>query len=115
MYPSIGEVLGLRATIFTSHAADLTQPAWLYIVFRKRRSVRSLVSRFGQSPAFTASVLFTAATMTELSQLVWSEWPFRGVFDPLDIVAFATGLGFCYLADGRISAIPAMTAPGVAR
>jgi hypothetical protein len=44
-------------------------------------------------------MLFAGATATELSQAFWPSKMFRGTFDPLDILAFAAGIGACYLAD----------------
>lgn len=94
----------VKAGLLTSYGADLTQPAWLYIVARSlyNPSHRSWLRRtLGHSPETAALGLFLGATLTELSQLRWPNGAFRGVFDPLDIVAYATGLLACYLLERR--------------
>lgn len=101
MYPEVGRALHLYGTLFTSYAADLTNPAWLYIVMRHQKSRNELTAWLGRSPASAAVGIFAAGTVSELVQLYWPEGLFRGVFDPFDIVAFGTGLLFCYIADKR--------------
>ncbi len=101
-----------RAGFLTSHLADLTVPATLYIL--SRELVPGLVfyprplGRFiGRTPERAAILLFGASTVTELSQMWWPRGLFRGTYDPLDIVAFGAGLALCYgaekLSRGRAS------------
>ena len=100
-------VLGMnhvKAGLLTSYGANLTQPAWLYIAARALDdpSRRSWLRRtLGRSPEIAAGGLFLGATLTEVSQAVWPHGLFTGVFDPLDLVAYATGLLLCYLAERR--------------
>ena len=92
----------VKAGLFTSYAADLTLPAWLYVVSRKLHdpATRSLLSRtVGRSPELAASALFIASTATELQQLLWPSGFFAGRFDPIDILAYAVGIGACYFFD----------------
>jgi hypothetical protein len=95
-------MLHVRAGFLTNYTADIVVPAWLYVALRGyapggRRGTLGRV--FGRSPAVTALTLFAASTLTEVTQLFWPGGVFRGTFDPLDIIAFAAGLGACYLGD----------------
>jgi hypothetical protein len=110
MYPSIGKALRVYGTVFTSYAADLTNPAWLYIVLRRRPHLNRLVRLTGRTPELAAISIFTAGVVTELSQIVWPNGFFAGRYDPLDLVAFATGLAVCYVADKRESVLRSRTA-----
>jgi len=100
-------ILGMNhvnAGLLTSFGADLTQPAWLYIVARSLDNpARSgwLRRTLGRSPETAAGGLFLGAALTEFSQLLWPHGFFKGVFDPLDLAAYATGLVVCYLIDRR--------------
>jgi hypothetical protein len=98
----------VRGGLFTSYAADLANPPWLYIVFRglAGRGHRSLggnpLSRWlGSTPERAATSIFIAGVVTEVSQIFWPNGFFGGTFDPLDLVAFATGLLVCYILDRR--------------
>lgn len=95
-------MLQLDAGILTNHAADIVVPAWLYVVLRGYAPGGSrgpLGRMFGRSPTVAALTLFGASACTEVSQRFWPHGLFPGTFDPLDIAAFATGLGACYVAD----------------
>lgn len=95
-------LLRIRAGFFTSHAADLIVPAWLYVVMRGFTGVRHRLSTLrwlGSTPELAAGSLFVASSLTEFSQKLWPEGPFRGTFDPLDLLAYAAGLLVCYAAD----------------
>lgn len=96
-------MLHMRAGFFTNHAADVVAPAWLYVGARALYSPRGRVTWFqraiGSSPELAASSLFVASTLTEISQRFWPRGVFSGRFDPLDILAYAGGLGACYAAD----------------
>ena len=58
MYPALGRLMSLRRTAFTSYAADLANPPWLYIALRRRSN--PLTRFFGRSPGFCALSIFTA-------------------------------------------------------
>jgi hypothetical protein len=100
MYPEFAKALHVHRTLFTSYAADLTNPAWLYLVLRRRSHFRwqAFVTR---TPERAALLIFLGATATEISQYLWPRGPFAGRFDPLDIAAYALGVGCCYLAETR--------------
>jgi hypothetical protein len=98
MYPSVGKGLHLYGGFFTSYAADLTNPPWLYIMLR-RRPVHRPVSWFGSSAEFAAGSIFFGGVLSEISQVVWPKGVFAGTFDPFDIAAYGIGLIVCYVAD----------------
>lgn len=90
------------AGFLSSYAADLTCPAWLYIGIRGLHGPRrpNMFGRFfGATPERAAGVLIGGSTLTELSQIWWPHGVFSGTYDPLDIVAYATGVGLCYIFD----------------
>jgi hypothetical protein len=102
MYPRVGKALHLSGGFFSSYAADLTFPAWYYIVLRRRPSRQFRVVRwFGSSPELAASSIFVVGVISEVSQIYWPKGIFRGTFDPFDIAAYAAGLMVCYLAEKR--------------
>jgi hypothetical protein len=95
-------MLNLHVPFFTTHAADLSGPALLYIQTRRswqQGSTRFLTRAFGRSPEVTAGVFFFASTATEISQIFYPHGIFSGRFDPWDIVAFAVGVGACYISE----------------
>ena len=97
----------INAGFFTNHAADLSVPAWMYIVLRhfpgKRHFVNALNLWLGKTPELAATSIFLASTLTEFSQLVWPKGIFPGTFDPLDIAAYGLGLLVCYVIDKRVA------------
>jgi len=89
---------------FTNYAADITMPAWLYVIIRARHpSSRIAPLRFlaSRPPGVIATLVFLASAATEVSQYFWPRGLFPGTFDPLDIVAYGAGVGLCFLADMR--------------
>jgi len=95
---------GIRAGLLTSYGADLTQPAWLYIIVRglDNPERKSWITRTLGTRAETAALLiFFASACTEISQRYWPHGIFRGRFDPWDIVAFGLGIFTCYLYEKR--------------
>ena len=100
MFPRFGKASGLYGGFFTSYAADLANPPWLYIVFRRGQASR-IAWWLGRSPERAGFSIFAAGAATELSQIYWPHGFFGGTFDPLDIAAYALGLIVCYLADRR--------------
>jgi len=92
----------VRGGLLTSYGADITLPAWLYIIARSidNPARKTILHRFlGRSPELAAAALFTASTLTEISQWFWPKGPFSGTFDPLDILAYAMGITICYIFD----------------
>ena len=96
-------LLHVRAGFLTSHLADLTVPAWLYLVSRGfvpgKPTQFALTRWIGRTPERAASVLLLASVATEISQRYWPHGLFSGHFDPFDIAAFGLGIAFCYLCD----------------
>jgi hypothetical protein len=96
----------IRAGFLSNHAADVACPAWLYIGLRGLHGQRrpSALGRYlGATPERAALVLFGGSTSTELSQIWWPKGFFAGTYDPYDIVAYAIGVGACYVFE-KISA-----------
>ncbi len=95
-------LLHIRGGFLTSYLADLTVPAWLYVIVRGLAGVGPLnpVTRFiGANAERAAITLFAASTATEISQILWPRGFFAGRFDPLDIIAYGVGIAICYLGD----------------
>lgn len=95
----------VHVAFVTTYLADVVLPAWLYIGVRgldgwQRNRTLSL-GPVARSPEAAGGLLFVGATATELSQAYWPSKMFRGTFDPFDILAFAAGIGICYLVDKR--------------
>jgi len=96
----------MRAGFLSSYAADLACPAWLYIGLRGLHGPRrpSALGRFvGATPERAALVLFGSSTLAELSQIGWPKGLLAGTYDPYDIVAYALGVGACYVFE-KVSA-----------
>lgn len=112
MYPQLRRAVGLDAGFFTSYAADLTNPPWVYIVLRRGAGIP--VGRwFGRSPASAAFSIFVFGVMTELSQIHWPHGFFAGTFDPMDIAAYGVGLLICSLIDRHQLRTPSAPRAGV--
>jgi len=93
----------VRGGFLTNHLADLVVPALLYVTARgladpapKQTLLRRTV---GATPEAAAAILFIASAATEFSQIYWPKGIFSGRFDPLDLAAYAVGLGLCYIFD----------------
>ncbi|MFN7937754.1 MAG: hypothetical protein U0R19_30780 [Bryobacteraceae bacterium] len=80
----------IRGGFLTNYCADLFQPAWVYIVVREARRWH------GRTPETAAILVLGGAVLTECSQYFWPHGLFRGRFDPMDILAYAVGVGTCY-------------------
>ncbi len=93
----------VRGGFFTNHLADLVVPAYLYVAVRglaEREPRLTLLRRtVGATPETAAAVLFFSSAATEFSQIYWPRGMFSGRFDPLDLAAYAVGLGVCYICD----------------
>jgi hypothetical protein len=99
-------LLHVRGGFLTSHLADLTVPALLYVISRglvpARRPPlpsRRLMQWIGRTPERAASVFFVASAVSEVSQIYWPRGVFAGRFDPWDLLAYAVGLSVCYTCD----------------
>ncbi len=97
MYPSIGEVLRLSGTLFTSYAADLAFPPWFYIVCR-HHPPNPLTRWLGRAPVLLAAGILVVGALSEFVQLHQPRL-ISGTFDPLDIAAYAVGLALCLIFD----------------
>lgn len=100
-------MLQLRVGFLTNHAADVVVPAWLYVLTRGLFPVKQVPGRlqrtFGRTPGTAAVILFTASALTEISQRYWPHGIFPGRFDPLDLIAYAAGVGGCYATERWLS------------
>ena len=99
-------LLHVRAGFLTSHLADLTVPALLYVLSRglvpsKRLPVLALMRWLGRTPERAAVFLFLASSATEVSQIFWPRGFFAGRYDPWDIFVYGVGLLICYGFDKR--------------
>ena len=93
-------LLQVRGGFFTSYAADLTLPAWIYIIIRGLAGRRHwLAPSIGRTPETAAVAIFVGSTATEVSQIWWPRGFFAGRYDPWDIAAYGLGLAVCYVAD----------------
>jgi hypothetical protein len=95
----------VRGGFLTNHLADLVVPALLYVVVRglaEREPRQTLLRKtVGATPETAAVILFLASAATEFSQIYWPKGIFSGRFDPVDLAAYAVGLGVCYICDRR--------------
>ena len=101
---AILDVNHIHAGLVTSYGADLALPAWLYIATRSLDNPQrqSWLKRIvGRTPELTASILFLASAITEVSQYYWPRGVFPGVFDFFDILAYGIGILACYILDKR--------------
>ena len=104
----------VSAGFFTNYAADLFVPAWMYIALRRlashHKSQNPLFRFLGRSPELAAGSLLVGSALSEVSQIFWPRGFFAGTFDPLDLVAYASGLLVCYVADRaqlrRLTTVP---------
>jgi hypothetical protein len=98
------DMTGAGPFFLRSYGADVTVPAWMYIMLRslegpRRRQVFHRL--LGRTPEQAAVLLFLASTATELMQRFFPRGPIPGTFDKFDIVAFAVGLVVVYVLDKR--------------
>ena len=95
----------VRGGFLTNQLADLVVPAFLYVTARglaDREPRQTLLRKtVGATPETAASILFFASAATEFSQIYWPKGMFAGRFDPVDLAAYAVGLGICYICDRR--------------
>ena len=98
-------LLHVRARFLTSHLADLTVPALLYVLSRglvpSKLPLLPLMRWLGRTPERAAVFFFLASSATEVSQIFWPRGFFAGRYDPWDIFAYGVGLLICYGFDKR--------------
>ncbi|HUF29724.1 MAG TPA: hypothetical protein VMM77_03595 [Gemmatimonadaceae bacterium] len=89
------QMYGVNAGVLTSYGADLLAPPWIYLMFRG--------GRWRMGPLRALLLVFCGCLAWEWAQRYdFSGTPLaitRGTFDPLDILAYATGLLVCYAVD----------------
>lgn len=100
------DMILLHGGFLTNYLADLTFPAWFYIFIRGKikegEDIPHLLlvgNWFGKSPERASISIFIVGVLTELKTFYWPQGPLEGTFDPLDILAYATGLIACYSFD----------------
>lgn len=85
----------VKAGWLTNYGADVFGTAWLYGLFRQGRTVLQR-RRGGMSAGATAAFVFAGCAGSEFMQAVKL---IPGVFDPLDLAAFAATVTACYALD----------------
>jgi hypothetical protein len=99
-------MMHIRAGFITNYVADITGPAYLYIIVRSLHNpaYRTPIAMYlGSRPEITALVILGGSIATEVSQRYWPRGLFAGRYDPYDIVAYGVGVGICYVFDKRFS------------
>lgn len=85
----------VKAGWLTNYGADVFGTAWLFAMFRQGRTVLQR-RRGGMSAGATAVFVFAGCAGSEFLQ-AFKLIP--GVFDPLDLAAFAVTVVVCYALD----------------
>jgi hypothetical protein len=86
----------VRLGFVTDHGADVVCPALLYATARQGRSLLRFVGLRPDRPAVIAAGIFGLSVGWEFGQK--AHW-IPGVYDPLDIVAYAAGVGVPFIID----------------
>jgi hypothetical protein len=92
------QMFRVRGGLVTEYGADVFGTAWLYGMFRQGRTVFQRGSEMGAGA--TAVFVFAGCAASEVAQRFRL---FPGVFDPLDLAAFAVSVAFCYFLDLRFN------------
>ena len=105
----IGALLSMmryHGGFLTNYLADLTFPPFYYIFIRGKTKKEEVIPNllfvghwFGKSPERASISIFLVGVLMELKTFFWPQTPLAGTFDPLDILAYATGLIICYSFD----------------
>ena len=95
------QMFHVRGGVITNYGADVIGTAWLYAMFRQGRTVVQRGSPW--SAMTTALFVFTGCVASEVGQRLAI---IPGVFDPLDIVAFAATVMTCAALDRFIASTP---------
>ena len=92
----------------TNYLSDLTFPAWFYIFIRglsatdnKRPQLLVFNDWFGATPQRAFLSILIVGIISELKTLYWPNGIISGTFDYFDILAYSSGLLFCYFFDIR--------------
>ena len=86
----------IRLGPITSYGADVFMPAWLYVVAVQGKTLFRFFGLGPGRPAAVAGVVFGSCVAWEMGQRIHC---IPGVYDPLDIVAYAVGVGGVLLLD----------------
>ena len=92
------QMFHVRGGVITNYGADVIGTAWLYAMFRQGKTVVQRGSPW--SVMITAAFVFTSCVVSEVGQRLRIV---PGVFDPLDILAFAATVMTCAALDRFIS------------
>jgi hypothetical protein len=95
------QMFHVRGGVVTDYGADVFGTAWFYAMFRQGRNVLWPGRRLS---AGTAAMLVLAGCVA--SELAQRSSLFPGVFDPLDLVAYAVTLAALYAVDRRFGSRP---------
>ncbi len=82
--------------VITDYGADVVCPAVLYVTARQGKSLLRYVGLSPDRPERIAAGVFVLCVGWEIGQKF--HW-IPGVYDPMDIVAYAVGVGVPYLID----------------
>jgi len=86
----------IRLGFVTDYGADIVCPALLYVTARQGRSLLRYVGLRSDRPPVIAAGVFVLSVGWEIGQKV--HW-IPGVYDPLDIAAYAVGVGAPFIID----------------
>src|SRR5271170_4760696 len=86
----------IRLGFITDYGADIVCPALLYVTARQGKSLLRYVGLRPERPVMIAAGVFVLSVGWEIGQKL--HW-IPGVYDPLDIFAYALGVGATYLID----------------
>ena len=86
--------------VITDYGADVVCPALLFVITRQGRSVLRHLGMRPDRPAVIAAGVFWFSAAWEIAQRF--HW-IPGVFDPLDLLAYAIGVLVPYLVDRWLS------------
>ena len=86
----------IRLGFVTAYGADVACPALLYVTARQGRSLLRHLGLRPDRPLAIAAGVFALSTAWEVGQGV--QW-IPGVYDSLDIAAYAVGVGVPYVVD----------------
>ena len=93
----------IRLGIVTAYGADVFTPAWLYVCTREGKTMLKHVGLRPDRPMIVAVGIFALSVAWEFGQKIHF---IRGVYDPLDIVAYGVGIGAAFLIDIWLSGVP---------
>jgi hypothetical protein len=86
----------IRLGVITSYGADVFMPAWLYVCSRESKTLLRFLGLRLDRPVIAAGVIFGLSVAWEIGQKLHL---IRGVYDPLDIVAYGVGIAAVFLID----------------